>query len=105
MVTIWALGQENVWCVHPSIRRRALKSKPTIQGITKGDVRILARKGGIKRISTDIYSETRDSIKEFLKHIVKSALVYMQAAKRKTCRPMDVIMALKREGKSFYGLI
>ena len=105
MVTIWASGQENPFGLHHLVRKRAIKAKPTIEGITKGDIRRLARKGGISRISTDIYTETKYTIKQFLKHIVKKALVYMQASKRKTCKPMDLIMALKGEGKSLYGFV
>ena len=105
MVTIWALGQENECFARPAVRRRAIKSKPTIQGISKGDIKRLARKGGVIRVSTDIYTETRDSIRLFLKHIVKKSLVYMLAAKRKTCRPLDLVMALKKYGRSLYGFI
>ena len=86
-------------------KRKQLKSKPAIEGITKGDIRRLARKGGVKRITVDIYDETRHSIKRFLQHMVRTALIYTKAAKRKTCRPMDVVMAMKKEGKSFYGII
>lgn len=86
-----------------ALRHKNKWSKPTIDGITKGDIRRLARKGGVKRIAVDLYPEAKHTIRDFLRHIVKQALVYTQAAKRKTCRPMDVVMAMKREGRSLYG--
>ena len=86
-----------------AMRKKQFQSRPTLEGITKGDIRRLARKGGVKRIAMDVYSESRDTIKGFLQHLVKSAIVYTQAAKRKTCHPMDVVMAMKREGRSLYG--
>ena len=84
-------------------RKKMHASKPVLEGITKGDIRRLARKGGVKRIALDVYGESRDTIRGFLSHLVKTSLVYTAAAKRKTCRPMDVVMAMKREGRSLYG--
>ncbi|KAL5325703.1 hypothetical protein ACEPPN_006833 [Leptodophora sp. 'Broadleaf-Isolate-01'] len=40
--------------------------KDTIQGVTKGDIRRLARRGGVKRISAGIYEETRSQLKKRL---------------------------------------
>ena len=84
-------------------RMKMHQSKPTIEGITKGDIRRLARKGGVKRIALDVYGEARQTIRGFIQHLTKTALVYTAAAKRKTCFPMDVVMAMKREGRSLYG--
>lgn len=86
-------------------RNVRFNAKPTIEGISKGDIRRLARRGGIKRISQDCYPETRSTIVGFLQHLVKNSLTYTQAAKRSTCRPMDVVMAMKREGRSLYGFV
>ncbi|KAI3698148.1 hypothetical protein L6452_31260 [Arctium lappa] len=50
--------------------------RDNIQGITKPAIRRLARRGGVKRI----------------KH-----------ARRKTVTAMDVVYALKRQGRTLYG--
>merc|ERR1719502_154827 len=84
-------------------RKKQHQARPVLEGITKGDIRRLARKGGVKRISSDVYGEARQTIKGFVQHLTKTALVYTAAAKRKTCYPMDVVMAMKREGRSLYG--
>ena len=84
-------------------RHQQHATRPVLEGITKGDIRRLARKGGVKRIAADVYGESRNTIKGFLQHLVKTSLVYTHAAHRKTCRPMDVVMAMKREGRSLYG--
>ena len=74
-----------------------------IQGITKPAIRRLARRGGIKRISDLIYEETRDILKVFLENVIRDAVTYTEHAKRKTVTTMDVIYALKRQGRTFYG--
>nr|UXY88282.1 histone H4 [Cryptomonas curvata] len=77
--------------------------RDNIQGITKPAIRRLARRGGVKRISGLIYEETRNVLKIFLENIVKDAVTYTEHARRKTVTAMDVIYALKRQGKTLYG--
>ena len=74
-----------------------------IQGITKPAIRRLARRGGIKLISDLIYEETRDILKVFLENVIRDAVTYTEHAKRKTITTMDVIYALKRQGRTLYG--
>lgn len=50
-----------------AIRRRPVRvPKDTIFGITTGDLRRLARRGGVKRISKGIYQTARSYLREFL---------------------------------------
>jgi histone H4 len=85
----------------PLRHRRVLRDNLT--GISKASIRRLARRGGVKRVSGAIYSETRDILKEFLQRIVKTALVYTEYAARKTVTVYDIIHALKHEGRTLYG--
>ena len=71
--------------------------------ITKPAIRRLARRGGIKCISDLIYEETRDILKVFLENVIRDAVTYTEHAKRKTITTMDVIYALKRQGRTLYG--
>ena len=77
--------------------------RDNIQGITKPAIRRLARRGGVKRISASIYDETRLVLKNFLENIVRDAVTYTEHARRKTVTAMDVVYALKRQGKALYG--
>lgn len=77
--------------------------RDNIMGITKPAIRRLARRGGVKRISGLIYEETRNVLKNFLENVVKDAVTYTEHARRKTVTAMDVIYALKRQGKTLYG--
>ena len=78
-------------------------TKDVILGITKPAIRRLARRGGVKRISALIYEETRIVLKNFLENVVRDSVTYTEHARRKTVTAMDVVYALKRQGRSLYG--
>ena len=84
-------------------RFRKGANKGNISGITKPAIRRLARRGGVKRISGQIYDESRNCIKTFLENVVKDAITYTQYSKRKTVTALDVVYALKRQGRTIYG--
>ena len=77
--------------------------RDNIQGITKPAIRRLARRGGVKRISGLIYEETRGVLKVFLENVIRDSVTYTEHARRKTVVAMDVVYALKRQGKTLYG--
>ena len=77
--------------------------RDNIQGITKPAIRRLARRGGVKRISGAIYEETRGVLKVFLENVIRDAVTYTEHARRKTVTAMDVVYALKRQGRTLYG--
>uniref|UniRef100_A0A915DYL0 Histone H4 n=1 Tax=Ditylenchus dipsaci TaxID=166011 RepID=A0A915DYL0_9BILA len=77
--------------------------RDNIAGITKPAIRRLARRGGVKRISGHIYDETRKVLKTFLEIVIHDAVTYCEHARRKTVTSMDVVHALKRQGKTLYG--
>lgn len=77
--------------------------RDNLQGITKPAIRRLARRGGVKRINGDIYKETREVLKSFLENVVRDAVTYTEHGRRKTVTAMDVVYALKRQGRTIYG--
>eukprot|EP00964_Phaeocystis_antarctica_P005149 scaffold2807_cov60-Phaeocystis_antarctica.AAC.3 len=77
--------------------------RDNIQGVTKPAIRRLARRGGVKRISGLIYEETRGVLKVFLENVIRDAVTYTEHARRKTVTAMDVVYALKRQGRTLYG--
>jgi len=79
--------------------------RDNIQGITKPAIRRLARRGGVKRISGLIYEERRGVLKVFLENVDRDAVTYTEHAKRKTVTAMDVVYALKRQGRTLYGFL
>ena len=96
--------------------------RDNIQGITKPAIRRLARRGGVKRISGLIYEETRGVLKIFLESesvyslsasscsltdscqpdVIRDSVTYTEHAKRKTVTSLDVVYALKRQGRTLY---
>ncbi|HSX81384.1 MAG TPA: histone H4, partial [Candidatus Saccharimonadia bacterium] len=79
--------------------------KDNILGITKPAIRRLARRGGVKRISADVYEETRGKLKLFLAPIVMDAVALMEYARRKTVTVGDVNYALHKNGRTLYGAV
>ena len=83
-------------------KRHSKVLRDNIEGITKVAIRRLARRAGVKRISGLIYVETRGVLKVFLENIIRDAVTYANHAPRKTVTAMDVIHALKRNGRTLY---
>merc|ERR1719169_201695 len=77
--------------------------RDNIQGITKPAIRRLARRGGVKRISGLIYEETRGVLKTFLENVLRDSITYTEHARRKTVTALDIVYALKRQGRTIYG--
>jgi histone H4 len=93
-------GKGKVGTKRTAARRPA---RASIEGITKPAIRRLARRGGVKRISSFIYDDSRQVLKGFLEGIVRDAVTYTEHARRKTVTAMDVVYALKRQGRTIYG--
>jgi histone H4 len=83
--------------------RKSVPAGDSIKGITKPSIRRLARRGGVKRISSNIYIETRGVLKVFLESIIRDAVTFCEHARRKTVSALDVVYALKRQGRTLYG--
>merc|ERR1712029_1138483 len=43
-------------------------------------------------------------LKVFLENVIRDAVTYTEHAKRKTVTALDVVYALKRQGRTLYGL-
>lgn len=84
-------------------RHRKVKKKDTIRGITKPDIRRLARRGGVKRISANIYNDVREALCTRLRDIVQDCVAYVDYRRGKTVTVTDVIFSLKRIGRPIYG--
>ncbi|XP_026436379.1 histone H4-like [Papaver somniferum] len=63
-------------------------------------------KGGAKRhrkVLRDNIQETRGVLKIFLENVIRDAVTYTEHARRKTVTAMDVVYALKGQGRTLYG--
>jgi histone H4 len=103
VVTMTGRGKGGKGLGKGGAKRHRKVLRDNIQGITKPAIRRLARRGGVKRISGLIYEETRGVLKVFLENVIRDAVTYTEHAKRKTVTAMDVVYALKRQGRTLYG--
>ncbi|KAG5602962.1 hypothetical protein H5410_034332, partial [Solanum commersonii] len=99
--TLYGFGGKGLGKGGAKRHRKVLRDN--IQGITKPAIRRLARRGGVKRISGLIYEETRGVLKIFLENVIRDSVTYTEHARRKTVTAMDVVYALKRQGRTLYG--
>jgi len=86
----------------PQKRHRKIL-KDNLYSVTKGDIRRMARRGGIKRISSGIYDETRHVMKDYMSRVLKDICAMVDHGGRKTCTVSDVVWVLKRMGRPIYG--
>ncbi|KAI0132217.1 histone-fold-containing protein [Xylariales sp. AK1849] len=77
--------------------------RDNILGVTKGAIRRLARRGGVKRISATIYEEVRHTMRTYLEETLKDCVTYTEYRRAKTVTVRDVLFALKRRGRPIYG--
>jgi len=71
--------------------------------ISNGSLRRLARRGGVKRLATASHQHVRDYIDDFMLNIVRDSLTFCEHRKALTITAMDVVYALKRNGRVLYG--
>ncbi|CAG8467470.1 5573_t:CDS:2 [Dentiscutata erythropus] len=86
-----------------SAQRHRKLLRENIRGITKPAIRRLARRGGVKRISADIYENARSALKDFLTDVLRDVVSYVEYERRKTVGVMEILLALKRRGRTMYG--
>lgn len=63
------------------------------------EIKRLARRGGVKRLNKQTYYEIDDVLKKFLTNLLRDEITYTEYAKRKTVTALDVVHALKRQGR------
>lgn len=71
--------------------------------LSKGAVRRLARRGGVKRLAGDCYSDTDKCLRQYLRRIIGDAVTYCEHANRRTVVVNDVMLALKKSGQTLYS--
>ncbi|KAI1430342.1 histone-fold-containing protein [Xylaria sp. FL1777] len=85
------------------IKRHRKILRDNILGITKPAIRRLARRGGVKRISGQIYEDARAALRTRLTEIIKDCVTYTEYRQAKTVTINDVLHSLRRQGRPIYG--
>ena len=87
----------------PGTKRMRRVLADSIHAIPRTAICRMARRGGVERISGMIYEECRGVLKSFVQIVVKDIIIFTEHCRRKTVTPMDVIFALKNQGRNVYG--
>ncbi|KAL5621853.1 hypothetical protein BROUX41_005798 [Berkeleyomyces rouxiae] len=91
----------------PAAGGKVVRGKTVVNGFsapgTERRHRRLARRGGVKRISANIYPTVRIALKIRLQTILREAIIRCEYAGRNTVSVHDVLYALQRQGTPIYG--
>ncbi|KAK9831351.1 hypothetical protein WJX81_004658 [Elliptochloris bilobata] len=63
----------------------------------------LARRGGVKRMTAEVYGDSRSALIAFLRPILHDVVVLVEHGRRFTVTVPDVLLALKRKGRTLFG--
>ena len=88
-----------------STPKRDPPAKATPKAFTSSGMRRIARRGGVKRLARHTYEEVRGVVHDFVKKLVSDAIAYTEHRRAGTVVAMDVINALKRQGRQLYGYV
>ena len=55
------------------------------------------------KVDSKMISVKFNKLQMFLENVIRDAVTYCEHAKRKTVTAMDVVYALKRQGRTLYG--
>jgi len=76
-------------------RHQGMQISP-LAGIRSPAIKRLARKAGVKRISSTIYRRVRDDLSSMLNDILVVAIEYPKMRKQKTITAVDIVHALQQ---------
>ncbi|VUC25333.1 unnamed protein product [Clonostachys rosea] len=71
--------------------------------VVRDTIRGITRRGGVKRISGNIYEECREALKKHLSEILRLCVTYVEYRSAKTVTVNDVIYSLRQMGRPIYG--
>eukprot|EP00927_Polykrikos_kofoidii_P017401 TRINITY_DN17918_c0_g1_i1.p1 TRINITY_DN17918_c0_g1~~TRINITY_DN17918_c0_g1_i1.p1 ORF type:complete len:297 (+),score=33.08 TRINITY_DN17918_c0_g1_i1:96-986(+) len=84
-------------------RRSQAVVRDSVVGMTKADLRRLARRAGCRRVAPTMLDEARKALRLFLSKVVGDVALYTEHAKRKVARPDDVVLSLRRHSRALYS--
>ena len=88
-----------------STPKQAPPAKATPKAFTSSAMRRIARRAGVKRLARLTYDEVRGVVHDFVKKLVTDAIVFTEYRRAGTVVAMDVVNALKRQGRQIYGYV
>lgn len=73
-------------------------------GMSKPSIRRLARRSGAKRVSSSVFSKSKDIVNDFLHFVLKRAVAYNDYEGRKTMSQKHILTALEHIGIPVVGI-
>ncbi|KAI1363039.1 histone-fold-containing protein [Xylaria arbuscula] len=98
-----ALQSDEAWRVHKFAFAPKVANRVVFHHLAKPAIRRLARRGGVKRISAQIYDDVRQALRFRLEQIIRDCVTYCEYRQAKTITINDVLHSLRRQGRPIYG--
>lgn len=73
--------------------------------LSTGEIKRLARRGGVRRMGGGTADAMRSALRGFLTGVIKDAVVLCEHSRRRTVYASDVVLALKRSGSSSWHTV
>ncbi|CAJ1014955.1 hypothetical protein, conserved [Leishmania lindenbergi] len=73
------------------------------QRVLCDNIRRMARRGDVKRISGDLYEEVRRVLKAYVEDTLRCSAAYTKYARKKAVTAADAVNALRKRGHILYG--
>ncbi|KAJ6461212.1 histone Octamer, chromosomal Protein, alpha carbons only, partial [Mycena vitilis] len=70
---------------------------------TRPTFKRLARRGGVKRLSSFMYEESRGCLFPYVQELLRDTILHAENSYRTTVTAADVVHALRRSGRNLYG--
>jgi histone H4 len=90
--------------VHGAERAHRHRATQSMKGreLAAPEIRRLARRGGVKRLTESTNPAVRAALTLYLERIVRDAVIYTEYERRKTVTTEDVLRSLSRNGTPLY---
>jgi histone H4 len=74
-------------------------------GLSRGDVKRLARRGGVVRMGAGTGDTVQLALRAFLRGVIGDAVTFCEHSRRRTVYTQDVVLALKHAGSSLWHTV
>ena len=89
----------------PGFKRHQHQPRDIVKGISRGSIRRMALRAGVKRISRGCEVRMRQQLIRYVNTLTRDSLVYASYAKRKTVYLRDALAALLYHNQNVLGFM
>lgn len=85
------------------VPKRVANSSIKFAGIRRGSLKKIARRSGVKRMSSLAFNVAMEQARAFTDEVLTNAMLFADNRRQITVRASDIVYALRRMNRSLYG--